>query len=316
MRRQIPPLTALRAFEAAARHLSFTKAAEELNLTPSAISHQVKALEDFLGASLFRRLHRSLALTDVGRAYLPPLTEAFDRIHGATAEVLGRLYDGPLTVTMVPTFAIRWLVPRLGHFQAQHPDIEVRLMTGVELVDFEHSSVDAAIRYGNGDWPNVRKTLLMREELVPVCSPALLENGAPLKTPSDLKHFTLLHDLHRPDEWRMWLTAAGAKDVDPDRGPKFQGSALALQAAIEGLGVVIIYPPLAEQDLESGRLVIPLDFQLPVRSGYYLLYPEDRADDPRIKAFERWLLSEVPKMTEEQATMKRQLETRISLNID
>lgn len=294
--RRLPPLTALRAFEAAGRHLSFSQAADELNLTPSAISHQIKHLEAHLGVALFRRMHKRLSLTPAGEIYLQPLTECFDRIETATARVAEGAGSGALNVSLTPTFALRWLVPRLAGFQARHPDLEVRLSMNQALVDFRRDNVDMAIRYGNGNWPGLVAVLVLREDLVPVCSPALAAGDHPLQVPDDLRHFTLLHDLYRPDEWRMWLTAAGAPGVDPTRGLKFNSTTLALEAAIEGLGVAIVNPALIERDRKAGRLIVPIDFQLPLASGHYIVYPEEHRHDPRIQAFQNWLLDEMPSL--------------------
>lgn len=294
--RRLPPLTALRAFEAAGRHLSFSQGADELNLTPSAISHQIKHLEAHLGVALFRRMHKRLSLTPAGEIYLQPLTECFDRIEAATARVAEGAGSGALNVSLTPTFALRWLVPRLAGFQARHPDLEVRLSMNQALVDFRRDNVDMAIRYGNGDWPGLVAVLVLREDLVPVCSPALAAGDHPLQVPDDLRHFTLLHDLYRPDEWRMWLTAAGAPGVDPTRGLKFNSTTLALEAAIEGLGVAIVNPALIERDRKAGRLIVPIDFQLPLASGHYIVYPEEHRHDPRIQALQNWLLDEMPSL--------------------
>ncbi len=291
--RQLPPLNAVRTFEAAARHLSFNNAAGELNITPSAVSHQVKTLEEYLGVKLFHRLNRQVALTTEGGEYLPPLRAALDQIDGATRRVLAASKSGPLVISVAPSFATRWLVPRLPGFQIAHPDIEVRPIIAVKLADFESSDTALAVRFGQGDWPGLTAHKLMTEDVMPVCSPELLEVGPPLAVPGDLARHTLLHVIPRMGEWRSWLSIAGVTDVDPERGPRFENVSMAIDAAINGLGLAVTDRRLVEHDLERGRLIAPFDIELPVNGGYYLVYPEDRGGDPRIAAFRDWLLGEV-----------------------
>lgn len=293
MGRRLPPLNALRAFEAAARLLSFTKAAEELSITPSAISHQIRGLEAHLGVRLFRRASRSLMLTDEGQSYLPVLRDAFDAIHAATSRLATRRAAGPLTVSLLSSFAVRWLIPRLRRFQSSRPEIEVRLSTTARPVDFRREDIDCAIRHGRGQWPGLAADLLLAEDLFPVCGPKLLEGRHPLKAPHDLALHSLFHIAMRRDDWRVWLNAVGIADIDPERGPVFESSDLALRAAAEGLGVAIASSALVEDDLEKGRLVAPFDVRLPTDSGYYFVVPEDRREQPKIAAFRAWLLEEV-----------------------
>lgn len=292
---RLPPLNAIRAFEAAARHLSFNRAAEELHVTPSAISHQVRTLEEFLGVSLFRRHSRSVSLTADGESLLPPVHGALESIAAATARLTARRRTGPLTMSVAPAFASGWLVPRLPGFQVEHPDVEVRLISSVNLVDFGASDVDLAVRYGNGQWPGLVSHRLLAEELLPVCSPALLKGDHALRVPADLAHTTLLHVLPRLGEWRQWLRAAGVEGVDPERGPKFESSALALEAAVAGLGVVMADRSLAARELDAGRLVTPFE-SIAMPHGdhaYWLVYPQSSRDDPRIGAFRDWMLGEL-----------------------
>lgn len=291
MARRLPPLNALRAFEAAARHLSFTKAADELNVTQAAISHQVKALEERLGMALFRRLNRALLLTDAGQSYLPPLREAFDQMAGATERLRARDARRALTVTTLPSIAAKWLVPRLGRFRHAHPDIDVRIDASLHLTDFARENVDVALRYGRGKWDGMRADRLMTENFFPVCTPALLEGEHRLRKPSDLLHHTLLHDDSRTD-WAMWFLAAGIVGGDPTRGPAFTDSSLVLQAAVDGQGVALGRSALAAADLEAGRLVKPFDISLPAVFAYYLVCPEATADHPKIASFRSWLLAE------------------------
>ncbi len=291
MGRRLPPLNGLRAFEAAARHLSFTRAAEELNVTQAAVSHQVKALEERLGVRLFRRLNRALLLTDAGQGYLSPLRDAFDRMAEATERVEARDAGGALTVSVLPSFAAKWLVRRLGRFREVRPEIDVRVAPSHDLTDFDREDVDLAIRYGAGEWPSVRADFLLSEDIFPVCSRALRDGPHPLHAPADLRHHTLLHDDHHAD-WRMWLVAAGVEGVDPTRGPSFTDSSLVVQAAIEGQGVALGRSALAAADLAAGRLVKPFDFSLPAAWAYYVVCPEVTAERPKITAFRDWLMDE------------------------
>ena len=297
MGRRLPPLNALRAFEAAARLMSFTKAAEELNITPSAISHQIRGLEEHLGVRMFRRGNRALVLTDEGQNYLPALRDAFDSIHTATARLAARQAEGPLNVSLLTSFAARWLIPRLPRFQALYPGIEVRLSTTVRMVDFRREDVDCAIRHGKGQWPGVTADLLLTEDLFPVCSPSLLAGPKLLKTPRDLANHVRIQTMLRPDDWRMWFNAVGISDIDPDAGPQFESSDLALRAAAEGLGVAMASSTLVAEDLKNGTLVVPFDVKLCSVGGYYFVAPEDRRDQPKIAAFRDWLLAEVKRDT-------------------
>jgi LysR family glycine cleavage system transcriptional activator len=292
--RRLPPLNALRAFEAAARHLSFTRAAEELHVTQAAVSHQVKALEERLGVLLFRRLNRALLLTDAGQAYLPAIRDAFDAIAQATRRLKAQETTGTLTVTTLDSFAAKWLVPRLGRFRARHPEIDVRISTSGGLVDFAREDVDLGIRYGRGAYPGLHAVRFLTEEFFPVCSPALVAGDKPLETPADLRHHTLLHDNMRLD-WRMWLMAAGVEGVDPTRGPAFSLSSLVVQAAVDGQGVALGRSALVADDLAAGRLVRPFTVSLPADFAYYIVYPAPAARQPKIVAFRDWLLEEAPR---------------------
>ncbi len=291
MARRLPPLTALRAFEAAARHLSFSRAADELNVTHAAVSHQIKALEAYLGVPLFHRLTRAVRLTDAGRDYLPVLRESFDAIAEATGRILDGADGGRLTVSATPAFAARWLVPRLGRFYAAHPRIDVRIDPSMALVDFQRDDVDIAIRYGRGDWPGLRVERLLSLDMFPVCSPALLEGPEPLRCPADLARHTLLHDDLRED-WRRWLLAAGVEGIDLSRGPTFNDTTLLMQAAAAGLGVAIAVSALVASDLAEGRLVRPFEISVAEEAGFYLVYPEVAAARAKVRAFRDWMLAE------------------------
>jgi LysR family glycine cleavage system transcriptional activator len=289
----LPPLNGLRAFEAAARHLSFTEAARELNVTQTAISHQIRRLEDRLGVALFRRRHKSLTLTAAGESYLPAVRQAFDGLRAATDTLLRRERRRALTVATIASFAVKWLVPRLSHFHQQHPDIEVRVTTGTALTDFRRDDVDLAIRYGLGQWPGLDAVPLVREDVFPVCSPALRDGRPGLRRPQDLAHHTLIHLTIAPDDWRVWFTAFGIEGIDPTRGPSFDLQLSAIQAAVDGLGVMLGRTALVGDDLAAGRLVAPFDLVLPAGAAYYVVTPPETADEPRVRAFREWLLSEV-----------------------
>lgn len=298
MARRLPPLNALRAFEAAARSLSFTKAAEELSVTQAAISHQVKALEDHLGVPLFRRLNRALALTEAGRTYHPLLSEAFDLIDAGTRRVRARDVEGPLRISVLPSFAGVWLLPRLRRFREKHSDIDVLVQADDRLVDFGRDDIDLAVRYGYGNYPGLRCDHLMGDEIFPVCAPALLDGDPPLRRPQDLRHHTLLHDeVSRTDDspdWRIWLRAAGLEDagIDPDRGPGYSDMWMVLTAAANGEGVALGRKTLAGDFLKNGRLVAPFGPRLKTRLAYWIVSPRPTDEWPKVHAFREWLIEE------------------------
>ena len=291
MKRSLPPLNGLRAFEAAARHMSFTDAAEELSVTQAAISHQVRGLEQRLGLKLFVRRNRSLLLSEAGQAYLPSVRAAFDQLNEATEKLLQKDKGGNLTVTTTSSFAVKWLVPRLGGFQRSHPEIDVRVSTGTSLVDFSREDVDIGIRYGRGQWSNLLAERLVSEDVMPVCAPSLLKGPNGLKKPADLRRFNLLHIGSFPDDWQVWLTAAGVKGVDSSRGVSFDFALAAYQAAMDGLGVALGRNPLVEPDLKAGRLVVPFEFKRSSDFAYYLVYPPEAIRRRKIKAFRDWIVS-------------------------
>lgn len=291
MSARLPSLNGLRAFEAAARHLSFTQAAAELNVTQTAISHQIRRLEEELGLRLFVRQNRSLSLTPQAREYLPGVRAAFNDLRLATDRLLRRDDDRVLTVSTLASLAAKWLLPRLSDFQESHPGIDVRITTSTSLVDFERDKVDAAIRYGRGQWEGVRAEWLMADELFPVCSPALLNGDKPLRSPEDLKDHVLLH-ASTGDDWRLWLTAAGLPtDISKKPGVTFDLVFMTVQAAIDGLGVAMGRTSYVRDDIAKGRLVVPFRIALPANAGFYLVTPESRADAPKLAAFRRWLIA-------------------------
>ncbi len=295
--RRLPPLNALRSFEAAARHLSFARAAGELHVTPAAISHQVKVLEDYLGIELFRRVNRNLFLTDAGQACLPGIREAFDGLATAIGKISTAGRSGVLTVSVAPSFAGKWLLPRLDRFQAANPDIDVRVSASMQLVDFASADVDLAIRYGAGRYPGLVVEKLLDEIVFPVCSPKLLKGKQGLRHPEQLRHLALLHDDSPDDDescptWEMWLRAAGVSDVDHTRGPRFNQSSLVLEAAILGRGVALAKSAIAAADLAAGTVVKPFELSFPVGFAYYLVCPETKARLPKVELFRAWLKRE------------------------
>jgi LysR family glycine cleavage system transcriptional activator len=295
MATRLPSLNGLRAFEAAARHLSFTAAATELNVTQTAISHQIRRLEAELGIRLFVRQNRSLTLTAEAREYLPGIRAAFNDLRLATDRLLRKDGDRVLTVSTLASFAAKWLLPRLSSFQQAHPEIDVRITSSTSLVDFRRDDVDAAIRYGRGHWSGVRADWLTADELFPVCSPELLKGDRPLQSPKDLAHHTLLHTTAAyDDDWRLWLTAAGLPpDISKQRGLSFDLILMTVQAAIDGLGVALGRTSYVEGDIAKGRLVVPFKIALPADAGFYLVSPQARAESPKLAAFRKWLLASV-----------------------
>jgi LysR family glycine cleavage system transcriptional activator len=295
-RRRLPPLNALRAFEAAARHLNFSRAADELSVTPGAVSQQIQNLEDYVGAALFKRTPKGLLLTDAAQTALPALREAFDRLAEA-ASLLTAAVDGRrLTLTAPPSFATKWLVPRLGAFEKAHPLVDVWLSAAIELVDLAAGEVDVAIRYGGGRYPGLEVKRLFSEAVIPVASPEHLA-AQPLTRPADLANHILLHD-GSPDfddscpDWSMWLAARGLKNIDGMRGPRFNQSSLVIEAAVNGRGVALAKRTLAQADLEAGRLVAPLQIATAVDFAYYLVHPKAKGRLPQVKAFVSWIEAE------------------------
>jgi len=288
----LPPLTAMRTFEVAARYLSFTKAAEELFVTQAAVSHQIKTLERDLGVPLFRRMNRSLALTDEGQALLPYVRDAFDQLTAGVQQLEQLCCSGSLTVTSTPSFASHWLVGRLGRLQSQHPDIDLRLNATEKQVDLLREGMDCGIRHGLGDWPGLRADRLFQAKITPVCSPSLLKGPLPLREPADLARHTILHAMDGADEWQVWLRAAGVEGLEIDRGLRFDDGELALRAAISGIGVAMGRIPLIDDDLAHGRLVEPFKLEFDEQCAYYFIAPEATADQPKIEAFRSWILAE------------------------
>jgi LysR family glycine cleavage system transcriptional activator len=292
MLRALPSLNGLRAFEAAARHLNFTRAAEELNVTQAAVSHQIKGLEERLGQPLFRRLNRKLLLTDAGQTLLAPMSQALAIMAEAVASIEGDDGAGVLTISTLDSIAANWLVPRLGRFRASYPDIDMRIAISDDLVDFSGGGVDVALRYGLGEYPGLHVTPMMTEDLFPVCSPAMLENGPPLNTPADLRHYTLFHD-NVLEGWAEWFAAAGITDSDAfTHGPAFSHSNLVVRSALSGEGVALGRSQLVADELSSGRLVKPFDISVPSTWAYYVVSTPAQANRLKVKAFRQWVLEQ------------------------
>ena len=288
MKRVAVPLNPLRAFEAAARLSSFTEAAAELSVTQVAISRQVRVLEDYLGVALFTRGSSSIQLTDAGARLYPSVGRALDEISHAAALVSRRNRPDVLAIQAYTTFAQHGLIPLLSRFHEKHPGIEVQLSASTQPVDFAHQGIDAAIRSGTGDWPDYESDFLTPIELIPVLSPALAKT-ANLREPADLARVTLLHTLARPDDWNAWLRAAGTDGIQGSRGLKFENSAMAYEAAIQGVGCAIGIRALVERYLASGALIAPFPITHPM-GGYYLVRPKGRLEPTALRVFRDWLL--------------------------
>ncbi len=291
---RLPSLNGLRAFEAAARHRSFTKAGIELNISQTAVSHRIRRLEEELGMRLFDRAKEGISLTQEGHGYLPGVRAAFRDIRLATERLRSEESDNVLTLSTLPSFAAKWLLPRLPSFLKVCPHIEVRVIGSTDIIDLEANGVDGAIRYGSGNWPGVRADRLMTDQLFPVCSPELLGGVQPLLRLEDLGSHTLLQTSGMTaGDWPLWLAAAG---VSPDRQPDpkltFNLTFMTIQAAIDGLGVAIGRKTYVEADLALGRLVAPFDIMLPSDGAFYFVSPADGATAPKIATFREWLLGQ------------------------
>jgi LysR family transcriptional regulator, glycine cleavage system transcriptional activator len=296
-RRRLPPLKALRAFEAAARHLNFERAGDELAVTASAVGQQVKSLEEWVGRALFVRLpSKGVALTPSGSRYAAAISEALDGLNDATARLLRPSEPKSLNVSTLPSLAANWLIPRLGSFRALHPDLEVRVSVSSDRTDFAREDIDIVIRFGKGGYPGMRTDLLMEEVFFPVCSTTLVADPShPLVVPADLDHHTLLHETADiPDyvTWDRWLAAVGVQGIDTSRGPRFTHTFLSLQAAASGQGVALATSVLIGDYLEAGRLVRPFPHEVRGAYQYYIVCPEASAEKPGIVAFRNWLLAE------------------------
>ena len=292
MLKRIPPLNSLRAFESAARQLSFTKAADELFVTQAAVSHQIKSLENYLSIKLFHRKNRSLLLTEEGQSYFHDLRNIFVDIQDATQRLVAMGAKGAITIATPPSFASQWLVPRLHKFSAMHNDIDVRIKAVDADDGFLDDSVDIAVFYGKGNWPSYYCTKLLSEFLTPMCSPLLLETSKPLMSLNDLSKHTLLHDNTRA-AWKNWLKSFGVKHVNVNQGPIFSHTMLVLQSACIGQGIALSDKVLAKPEIDSGRLICPFDESVESKLSYYIVCKESQSEQSKIKVFSEWMLAQV-----------------------
>lgn len=308
---RLPPLSSFRTFEAAARHLSFKKAAEELHVTPAAVSQQIKVLETYLGVSLFQRRSNALQLTAEGVSMFPNIRDGLD-LFAAAVEGTQRRGTQALNVIAPPSFAARWLVPRLARFSRAHPEVAIRISSSADHIDGPQTSLDPAkelldprqergelaIRFGVGLYPGYQVAKILTPDYVLVCNPRLLTGDAPLRTPQDLGRHILIHDESIPvveqrPSWREWFRLAGCSGIDTERGPRFSNTVMVLEAVLEGQGVGLVLKPLVEADIAAGRLSIPFAIGLPSRYSYFLVMSPAVAGQAMAQAFQRWLLSEV-----------------------
>tara|TARA_Y100001001_G_scaffold164311_1_gene196008 strand:- start:2848 stop:3717 length:870 start_codon:yes stop_codon:yes gene_type:complete len=280
-------------FEASARLTSFVAAADELAVTASAVSHQIKTLEEYLGVSLFNRSKRKVELTGAGEQYLVAVKHALDEIEVATQRLTSNLDTNVVNISVAPNFLIRWLMPRMSKFQELYPDVELQITTSLGLIDFSRSNTDMAVYFGNGDWKDIEMYFLRSLMLVPVCSPVLMRGPHPLKQVGDLKHHTLIYVSSRKHEWDDWLELAGAGFMKPKNSLAVSNGHLATAAALDNLGVALADITLTSREVESGRLVIPFDIPLDSHKAFYLVYRKHRPLTVGMKAFKEWLMQEM-----------------------
>lgn len=291
--RRLPPLNALKMFEASARNLSFSGASEELFVTPSAVSHQVKTLENFLGVELFHRSNRKVTLTPQGEQYLASVKHAFDEIEMATQRLSVTQGASVVQISVAPNFLIRWLMPRMSRFRALFPDVELQINASMGLLDFNRTSTDMAVYYGNGEWDDIEVEFLRKVMLVPVCGPGLLQSGPPLEKPADLANHTLIYVSKRTWEWDNWLKKAGVEFITPKGSMQLSSSQLTTAAAQENLGVALADQTLISREIESGKLVVPFDIPLDTKKAFYLVYRKHRPLTKGMEAFRNWLMDEL-----------------------
>jgi LysR family glycine cleavage system transcriptional activator len=280
-------------FEASARNLSFSGASEELFVTPSAVSHQVKTLENFLGVELFHRSNRKVTLTPQGEQYLASVKHAFDEIEMATQRLSVTQGASVVQISVAPNFLIRWLMPRMSRFRALFPDVELQINASMGLLDFNRTSTDMAVYYGNGEWDDIEVEFLRKVMLVPVCGPGLLQSGPPLEKPADLANHTLIYVSKRTWEWDNWLKKAGVEFITPKGSMQLSSSQLTTAAAQENLGVALADQTLISREIESGKLVVPFDIPLDTKKAFYLVYRKHRPLTKGMEAFRNWLMDEL-----------------------
>jgi len=294
VKRRLPPLNALRAFESAARHESFSAAARELNVTHGAVSHQVKALEEWLGMPLFERRTRAVRLTQAASAYLTIIESAFNQIHGATIALSRDRGNAPLHVTTTPAFAVRWLAPRLGRLWQKHPDLDLRLheMAWMSEVNPATAQTDVVVRIGAGRGAGLESVPLMSGTVTPMCSPRLLDDGPPLERPEDLLEYRLLHS-YAYGPWEDWFERCGVGDADVAHGPIFDDTNLAYSAALAGQGIGLLHTALTVDEIAAGQLVQPFESVAQDAMGYYIVYPTVSSTQPSVTHFRDWLIASV-----------------------
>ncbi|TBR41746.1 transcriptional regulator GcvA [Marinomonas agarivorans] len=298
--KRLPPLNTLRCFEAAARHGSFIKAANELSVTPSAVSHQIKSLESFLGVALFFRSKRRVTLSDAGKEYLAPISAIFTQLEEATTELMDKKNSGGvLKLSVAPAFLSRWLMPRMESFQDQYPDVQIEIIESTTNVDFDATQIDMAVYFGDGDWPGLEKHFLRNASLAPVCNPSLLKPNQPIRTPDDMRFYPLLHVAKRKHEWNEWLTQNGYNPKQFLRGLMFSNGALTASAAVQGLGIALVDPSFIASEIHQGSLRVLFNQHLITESAFYLVYPNDHAVSSAMKAFQKWIIEQ---MAEENHT--------------
>lgn len=291
--RRLPPLNALRVFDAAARHGSFIKASEELCVTPSAVSHQLKSLEEFLGIELFKREKRTITLTPAGERYLPSVQMALDELEFATRRLISAPNSNVINVSVAPTFLTRWLVPRLASFQEAYPNIELRLESSIDFVDFDNSDTDMAVYFGKGHWSGIEAHLMRNLYLTPVFSPQMAEREGAIAEPEDLVKHTLINVTGRHSEWARILQKLGVSVSGVTKTISFSSTVLAVSAATEGIGVALADVALLQREIASGLLVAPFDVSLDSHNAFYLVYKENRTLTPAMQIFRDWMLEEM-----------------------
>ncbi len=291
--RRLPPLNTLRTFEASARKASFAGAAEELYVTASAVSHQIKTLEEYLGVSLFSRNKRKVELTAAGEQYLTSIQHALDEIEVATHRLTTNPDTNVVQISVAPNFLTRWLMPRMGRFQDQYPDIELQINASMGLIDFNRSNTDMAVYFGNGEWDDIETHFLCSVRLVPVCSPKVMKGRFPLEKPDDLRHHTLIYVSKRQWEWQDWLQQAGVTGLKPKGSMQISSSQLATAAAQEGLGIALADSTLTSREINAGQLIVPFDIQLETNKAFYLVYRKSRPLTAGMKAFREWMMAEM-----------------------
>ena len=289
MARRLPPLNSLKSFEAAGRLLSFTRAAQELNVTQAAVSHQIKVIEEYLGVPLFIRSPRKLVLTEQGRALLPDVIEAFDKVSNAIGALRQEPSNKMVSVRLAPSFAAKWLSPRLKYFWLQYPEIDLCLYHAHPAVDFDREQIDIAVTYGKGDWPGVLADPILSLDFFPVCTPAFMSNDKPLSDINNLRYYTLLHDASY-ECWADWLKLANSEEINANKGTIIDDTNVLIQAAVDGQGVALGSITFVQELLDSGKLIKPFDITLVNDFAYYIVCPEANLKNPSVRAFKDWLL--------------------------